>query len=149
MSNIENGKVSRREEIEEYLVSLAVQYYDKIKNELTKIDLAWISSPAVAKILNKLMSWGEKEVFKIQVLAKSLPPELQAMLDQTYLRDLSRVEDPLKEWEKGVSEVRELYVKAELKKLTSAITLAENKGEEITELQARFVSLSRSLSGIM
>jgi len=149
VSNIENGKVSRREELEEYLVALGLQFYDKIKNDLDKIDLAWISTPAVEKILNKLISWDNKAEFKIQILAKSLPPELQTMLDQTYLRDLSRIEDPRREWERGVSEVRELYVKAELKKLAMRIAEAEKKGEGIDELQTRFVSLSRSLSGIM
>lgn len=149
VSNIENGKVSRREELEEYLVALGLQFYEKIKNDLDKIDLTWISTPAVEKILNKLISWDNKAEFKIQILAKSLPPELQAMLDQTYLRDLSRIEDPRREWEKGVSEIRELYVKSELKKLATAIASAEKKGEGIEELQTRFVNLSRSLSGIM
>ncbi len=149
VSNIENGKVSRREELEEYLVALGLQFYEKIKEDLTKIDLAWISTPAVSKILSKLMSFENKQEFKIQILAKSLPPELQAMLDQTYLRDLSRVEDPRREWERGVSEVRELYVKSELKILAQRIAEAEKKGEGIEELQERFVSLSRSLSGIM
>lgn len=149
VSNIENGKVSRREEIEEYLVALGLQFYEKIKNDLDKIDLAWISTPAVEKILKKLISWDNKAEFKIQMLAKSLPPELQTMLDQTYLRDLSRIEDPRREWERGVSEIRELYVKSELKKLATAIASAEKKSEGIEELQTRFVNLSRSLSGIM
>jgi DNA primase len=149
VSSIEKGQLSRREEVEEYLLSIALQHYLLIKDFLPKVELSWISTPSIAKILDKLMIWDTKIEFKIQELAKDIPSELQPVLDSTYLKDLSRVEDPLKEWETVVAEIRGMYVRAELKKLSSEISTAEKKGEMTEELQARFVALSKSLSGIM
>lgn len=149
VANIENGKVSRREEVEEYLLALALQFFDKVKEYLVKIDLVWMGTPAVLKILHKLVEYPDKQEFKIQILSNSLPPELIPILDQAYLQDLSRVEDPVKEWERVSTEIREMYVKAELKQLASEIAEAEKKSELTGELQARFVKLSASLSGIM
>jgi len=149
VSSIEKGQVSRREEVEEYLLSLALQHFSLIVGFLPKIDLAWISTPSIAKILDKLMSFDPKLEFKIQTLAKDIPPELQPVLDTTYLKDLSRVEYPVKEWETVIAEIRGMYVRSELKKLSSEIAEAEKKGEVTEELQNRFVSMSKSLSGIM
>lgn len=146
VTSIEKGQVSRREEMEEYLLSLALQYFAQIKDFLPKIDLAWFGTTAIAKIVDRLANLDVKTEFKIQELSKDLPPELQPIIDQTYLKDLSRVEDPLKEWEKAVSEIKAMYLKAELKKLSSEIAEAEKKGEVTEELQAKFVSLSKSLS---
>lgn len=149
VSNIESGKVSRREEVEEYLLSLALQYFAQIRAELTKFDPLWVSTMGVRKILDKVMAMDPNKEFKIQTLAAGLPAELQPLLDKTYLRDLSRLENPLKEWERSVAEIKEMYVKAELKKLADEIAAAEKKGEVTEELQARFVNLSKGLSGIM
>lgn len=149
VSNIESGKVSRREEVEEYLLSLSLQYFAQVKAEFSKFDPQWVSTMGVRKILDKLMGLEVKKEFKIQDLAKDLPPELQPLLDKTYLLDLSRLENPLKEWERSVAEIKEMYVKAELKKLADEIAAAEKKGEVTEELQARFVNLSKGLSGIM
>lgn len=149
VSNIESGKVSRREEVEEYLLSLSLQYYTQIKEKLEKFDLQWVSTMGVVKILDKLSTLEVKNEFKIQDLAGTLPPELQPLLDKTYLRDLSRVENPIKEWERSMAEIKEMYVKAELKKLAGEIAEAEKKGEVTEALQTRFVSLSKGLSGII
>lgn len=147
VSSIEKGQVSRREEVEEYLLSITLQFFDQIRPNLDKIDLAWISIPSIAKIFDKLILWEAKEEFKIQKLSTNLAPELQPIIDKTYLKDLSRVEDPLKEWDKTLSDMKSMYVRAELKKLASEISEAEKKGEVTAELQARFVNLSKSLLG--
>jgi len=149
VSSIEKGQISRRQEVEEYLLSLSLQYFDKIKVQLAKVETEWISTMSCAKILAKLQTWDPKIEFKIQELSKSLPPELQSVIDSTYLCDLSRVDDPIKEWEGVVSEIRSLYAKAELKKLSSEIAKAEKNGLVTADLQERFVTLSKSLSGIM
>jgi DNA primase len=145
VNSIEKGQVSRREELEEYLLSLALQFFPKIKDHLSEIKLEWLSVMAIAKIMDKLMIWDQKVEFKIQTLSASLAPELQPIIDKTYLRDLSRVEDPLKEWEKATAEVKAMYIRSELKKLASEISEAEKKGEVTEELQARFVSLSQQM----
>lgn len=143
VSSIEKGQVNRRDELEEYLLSLVLQHFKQVRDLLPKLDLAWIGSLGVAKIMNKLMIWDKTKDYTIQDLVKILPPELHPTLDVAYLRDLSRVEDPLKEWERVVSEIHGLYVRGELKKLSSEIAEAEKKGEVTEVLQARFASLSR------
>jgi len=149
VSSIEKGQVSRREEVEEYLLALALQFFEKVQVDLPKVEIAWISTPSIAKVFERLLVWEVKKEFKIQILASDLPPELQSILDTTYLKDLSRVEDPSKEWERTMTEIRGMYGRAELKKLSSEIADAEKKGEVTEELQSRFVTLSKSLSGIM
>lgn len=149
VSSIEKGQLSRREELEEYLLALMLQFFGKLHGYLLKIELSWISMPAVVKILDKLSLIDTKQEFKIQSLAAGLPPELQPIVDQTYLRDLSRVDDPEREVERVIKEINGLYARAELKKLAAEISEAEKKGEVTEELQTRFVNLSKSLSGIM
>jgi DNA primase len=149
VSSIEKGQISRREEVEQYLLALCLQFFEKVSELLPKTELVWISTPAIAKILDKLLLADPKKEFKIQVLAADLPPELQPILDTAYLKDLSRVEEPLKEFEKTLMEIRGMWGRAELKKLASEIGEAEKKGEVTEELQSRFVTLSKSLSGIM
>lgn len=146
VQSIEKGQVSRREEIEEYLLSLALQNFEKIKLKLVDLERVWLRFTAVGKIFEKLAGWDQKQVFEIQQLAKVLPPELQPVIDKTYLRDLTRVEDILKEWDKTLHELKGIYLKEELKKLSEEIALAEKKGELTEELQARFVSLSKQMT---
>lgn len=144
VASIERGQVSRREEVEQYTLSLALQFYPELKELIPTLAEVWIETPAVKKIFENLQKWDTKKQFKIQELSQSLPPELQTMVDAVYLRDLSGIKDPSKEWENVVQEMRDLYVRAELKKLAAEIATAEKKGEGIEELQARFASLSKS-----
>jgi len=146
VSSIEKGKVSRREELEEYLLAISLQFFDQIKQNIPKIEIKWIEALAVSKIFDKLILFDQKANFKIQDFSKTLPSELQPILDETYLLDLSRVEDPGKEWERVLFEIQGMYVRAELKKLAAEIAEAEKKGEVTEELQARFVDLSKSLN---
>lgn len=146
VTSIEKGQVNRRDEMEEYLLSLALQYFEQVKSDLPKIDLSWFKTTAIAKIIDRLASLDEKTEFKIQLLTKDLPPELQPIIDETYLIDLSRVDNPKKEWEKALQEIKAMYLKSELKKLSSEIAEAEKKGELTQELQAKFVALSNSLT---
>jgi DNA primase len=147
VSSIEKGKVSRREELEEYVLALSLQFFDQIKPNIPALELKYIESLAVSKILAKLMEFDQKTKFKIQDFSKNMASELQPIIDQTYLLDLSRVEDPLKEWERAVQEIRGMYVRSELKKLAAEIAEAEKRGEMTEELQSRFVDLSKSLNG--
>ncbi len=146
VSSIEKGKVSRREELEEYLLAISLQFFDQIKQNIPKIEIKWIEALAVSKIFDRLMLFDQKTSFKIQDFSKTLPSELQPILDETYLLDLSRVEDPAKEWERVLFEIQGMYVRAELKKLAAEIAEAEKKGEVTEQLQARFVDLSKSLN---
>ncbi|MFH1244833.1 MAG: DNA primase [bacterium] len=142
IGGIERGKIGRREEVEKYALSLALQYYPKIGVNLGKLKTSWLETIGAAKILEQLQAWDSKIEFKIQMFSASLPAELQPTVDETYLADLSETIDPEREWEKIVAEIKGMYVRDELKKLTQAIALAEKKGDPIEELQAKFTSLS-------
>lgn len=146
ISTIEKGQSSRREEVEQYALSLALQFFSDLKAVLPKIEVLWFGTPGIAKIFDKLHLWDPAQEFKIQVFSQSLPAELQSVVDITYLRDLSSVVSPALEWERIVSEIHAFYVREELKRLSGAITSAEQQGESIETLQATFVALSQSLS---
>ena len=73
------------------------------------------------------MSFENKQEFKIQILAKSLPSRTPGDARPTYLSDLARGSG---ESGSGVSEVRELYVKSELKILAQESQRREKKGED-------------------
>ncbi len=142
IGEIEGGKMSRREEVAKYALSLALQFYNIIGSDLEKLKVEWLETVGVAKIVKQLQAWDSRQEFKIQVFSASLPAELQPSVDETYLKDLSGVADPQREWGKITGEIKELYVRDELKKLTLAIAVAEKKGERIEELQTKFASLS-------
>lgn len=144
VASIEKGQVSRREEVEQYALSLALQFYLDLKELFPKLNDDWIVAPAVRKILESLRKWDVKTELKIQTLSSSLPEELQGMVDSVYLRDMGGVKEPVREWENAVQEMHDLYVRAELKKLAAEIAIAERKGEGIEVLQSRFASLSKS-----
>ena len=144
--SIEKGQLSRRQEVETYFLALCLQNFENVKDSLKQIDVSWIESIAVAKIVDKLMIFEPKGTFMIQEFAKDMASELLPLLDEAYLRDLSRVEDAKKEFERTTLEMQDMYARAEIKKLTTEISEAEKKGEVTSELQARFVSLSKSLN---
>ncbi len=146
VQSIEKGQVSRREEIEEYLLSIALQNFEKINTKLSELEQEWLRFGAIGKIFQKLGNWDQKKTFEIQVLAGELPAELQPVIDKTYLRDLTRVEDVTREWDKTLRELKGIYLKEELKKLSQEIVSAEKKGEVTEQLQARFVSLSKQMA---
>jgi DNA primase len=143
VTSIEKGQMSRREEVEQYALSLALQFYPDLKELLSKLEEIWIVEPAVAKILGTLKKWDIKTELKIQALSQSLPEELQGMVDNVYLRDMGSVREPVREWKNVIQEMHDLYVRAELKRLAAEIAIAEKKGEGIEALQARFASLSK------
>lgn len=145
VSNIEKGKVSRRGELEEYALALILQFFKDLESERAELNEGWIETPAIAKIWHALITWKSGEAFTIQKLSAGLASELQPLLDTTYLRDLSHLDDPKKEWERVVREIHEQYVRSELKRLSSEIVSAEKEGKVTEELQARFATLSKGL----
>ncbi len=54
VTQIERGQVSRREELEEYLLALVLQFFDKLTSSLPKLESVWMSTPAIAKIVELL-----------------------------------------------------------------------------------------------
>jgi DNA primase len=151
VKKIETGEAaSRRQTVEEYLLAIALQYFPKIREKLTAVDEKWFVSRAAGLVLSALQKWPEKEL-NIQVFSRSIPSELQHVIDRTYLSDLSNLTDIEREWDKVAMEVKELYLKARLTELTTQIAQMEAKtpdNEKVQSLQAEFSDISRQLAQI-
>ena len=83
--------------------------------------------------------------------AKNIPSELQPVVDESYLRDLSELTTPemvKREFEQSLGELSSLALKEGMKKLTPEIAAAEAAGDKdkLMELQERFVTLSKRLN---
>ncbi len=145
IKEIETSQVGRRGELEYYALALALQFFAEIRVELMKLESAWLSIPAVAKIWDKLLDLEQIKEFNIQTFSQGLPEELQPLLDETYLMDLSGIKEASREWEKTIEEIKEQYVRSELKILARQIKQAEEEGQSTNLLQEKF----RALSGIL
>jgi len=147
VKKIEKGEVkNRRDKVEEHLLSLALQFYPQVREDLAKVEEKWFGVPVVAKIITQLKQYQGK--WEIKSFSAKLPSEMQQFLDNAYLRDLSGVESPEKEWKKVEREVEEMYLKESLKRVGAEIAQAEKKGEEkvMEERQKEFRMLSRELA---
>lgn len=146
VKKIEKGETQNRNQVvEEYLLALSLQYFAKIHDELTKIDESSISSRPVALAISELKKWQGK-TFAIKDFAAHLPPELQELIDRTYLMDVSAVTDPVKEWQKTAIDVATLHFKTRLTELTTKIGSAEAQGTDVAPLQEEFADISRKLA---
>lgn len=140
---ITEGGESRREKTEKYLLALALQYFSQLTKEIGEFEVKMFESQAVVKIWQRLTNFSGE--WKINKLSENLPAELQPTIDEAYLRDLSQVVDIKREWEQTRDSLKEQYVRAELKELTTKISQAEKKGESTSELQESFARLSAIL----
>lgn len=140
---ITEGGESRREKTENYLLALALQYYPQLLEQINEIDLKLFESQAMVKIWRHLTAYSGE--WKINKLTEKLPAELLPAIDEAYLVDLSGVGDIKREWEQTRDNLKEQYVRTELKELTAKISLAEKKGESTEQLQESFARLSAIL----
>ncbi|TXH06193.1 MAG: DNA primase [Candidatus Moraniibacteriota bacterium] len=148
VSNIEQGAGSRSEELALYALSLLLQNFEMLRKNIEELELEWVGTSAVAKIISALVGW-EREKFEIKEFAGKLPPELMPTLDLAYLRDLTRVSDVMREWEGTVHELEEVYVRERLKEITKTITsLNPTENERLQVLQNDFGRYSRRLSDL-
>lgn len=142
---IEQGVVRRDDELSAYALSLMLQHYQTLSKHLLQIELDWVSHKAVAKIFQNLIELGDKPLV-IKAFAEQLPPELLPTFDLAYLRDLSRVVDMNKEWEKTINELEEIFVREKLKAITQTLAnVSANQTETLSQLQNDFGRLSRRL----
>jgi len=149
VEKIEKGEVkSRREQVEEYYLALSLQFYAKIKEKLGELKGEYLEVVSIRKIMSKLQEY--KGTWEIKSFAKTLPAELLPMIDETYLKDLSSVSDPGKEWSKLRREIEELYLKERLKQVSGEIAKAESGSEEkqLIAKQEEFRTLSKQLAGL-
>lgn len=152
VKKIEEKSESRREKLEEYGLSLMLQYYSDFKDELSSIEVEWFSLTSISKIVEQLMKWKPKTL-DIAKFAKGVPIELHEMIDKAYLRDMSAlgrdVERVKKEFNKTSNEIEEMYFKEEIRKVSGKIAEAEVEGGSgLKTLQKEFSKLSRKLSSI-
>ena len=147
VKQIEKGEsVGRRDKVEEYLLSLSLQFYPSVKEKLGEIKSEWFNVPVVSKILTELVKYeGE---WSIEEFGKKLKPEMIAVLDKAYLTDLSEVANSEKEWVKVRREVEEMYLRDQLKRLSGEIEKAEKgeKEKELASAQKEFSRVSKQLS---
>lgn len=148
VSNIEQGAVSRTAELSLYALSLILQNFESLRKNIGELELEWVGTSAVEKIMKALGGW-EREKFEIKEFATKLPPELIPTLDLAYLRDLTRVSDVVREWEVTIHELEEVYVRERLKEITKTISsLDPNQNEQLQALQNDFGRFSRRLSDL-
>lgn len=151
VKKIENGEAqNRRQILEEYLLSIAIQHYGKIIENIAAVHEQWFATRSAALVFAQLKKWTEKEL-DIKKFASQLPDELQEIIDRTYLKDLSGIENIPKEWENVVREVEEMYLRARLSTLTTEIAAKEKdagNSETTNALQTEFSEVSRKLSQI-
>ena len=148
VAKIEKGATNRREELSLYALAMALQNFATLAPEFFRLETAWITHPAAATIFTRLDSLDPKQPFAIKEFVKNLPEELTPTVDTCYLRDLSGIADPVKEWQRAVGEIETLAIREEQKKLALEIGKAEqaSQTEELLRLQEEFSRLSRRLS---
>ncbi len=146
-------KKSRREVLEEYLVSLILQHKD-IKNMLNIVTLFQkeyiFEVSAYQRLLEYLFTYmEEKTQFDPNTFAQLLPTELLQVYDSSLLRpgiDLSDQEYK-KEFQKSMQELKTLHIREQIKKLSERIQLKEKNSEasELETLQIQLAELLKSL----
>lgn len=152
-ANAGGSKVIPEEIAESYLVSMIFQSENPkqvlqvVRNILSEVPL---TSPSFEKLLSYLAK-AEFEKFESQEFSKSLPSELRAPFDASFLSDIPEFPDQkqfFNELEKAAKHVRTLAIRKYLTKLTGLISTAEHEKDEekLTLYQEKFSKLSRLLS---
>lgn len=149
VKKLEQGEATnRREVLEEYMAALLVQNFGELEQMKEQIEEEWFSQRALRKIVEMLKKIVGKKL-EIKRFAATLPEELQPVLDKIYLRDLTGVDQVIKEFERVRRELAEIYYKEKLNHLTQKIATMEKGGEETGKLQQEFVEISRKMSQIL
>ena len=148
---IETAKgLSRRERLEEFVLSLIFQGGERMKDKAQQLNEDWFDNPALKKIYLAYKQWSEK--LDLAKMAEKLPVELQDKLRRVWLKDLSEIEENRweKEFEKASRELEELFIREEMSRLAKRIAKVEKEGkeEELKQLQAKFAGLSKRLANL-
>jgi len=145
VTKIEKGMNKRGDELAIYALALLLQHFPQLREKVGEVESGWISVPAVTKIMGMLEGWQGEIV--VSEFVKKMPEELMSVFDQAYMRDISSVTDPTREWEKTRKELEELYVRERLKETTKLIGQLEGEeGEKLEQLKTDFGRLSRRLA---
>jgi len=149
---IEVKEDSRKELLEKYLFSLALQ-----KNKIEKLKedsiSALISSPALKRILDLLNK--EKGKFQSEKFSQGLPSELIEIFNSFYLTDLGeKVENDTwweKEWEIIIFELKKDILKEKINLIPGLIKQAEEEKDtqRLTSLEKEFKMHSVELAKLL
>lgn len=130
-------KRPREEVLEDYLVSLIMQYEspkETLEKALEVFSDAFSKEKAYQKILDLLVVYFSKHgEFNGKQFGESLPKELLTVYDKSLLFPLPSFpssERHLEEVEKVATQLKELYLREKLRKLTEEISSKENSGDE-------------------
>lgn len=148
VKKIETGEAKgRKEKLEELILAMSLQHKNELGDKVQELEPEWFTGSA-KKIVMSLLSYQGK--FEIKSFASKLPPELQEMIDKTYLMDLTQYEDIKKEFAKSMYELKGEYLRERMKQITLEIGKAEKEGQEevLVALQKEFGILSRKLSEV-
>jgi DNA primase len=146
---------SRREQLEELLLTHVLQKEKGRKKYLEQIEIEQIKSNPVKRIFEVLKRLIKTRDFKINQLAKKLPEELVETLDRLYLQDLridlKDKEKFKREFDKTRHELEKLFFKEKLVNLVEKIRKAEKTGKEkrVKKLRVEFTQVSQRLKELV
>jgi len=154
---VQKDPFNPQEKLELYILALILQtntseYYSEMKSNL---DLADFKQSGVKRVLEELGSYLENNPkFLIRDFFDILPKELNSLLDQAFLWDISDIieDDELvsREWMKSVREFRRQVIKRKLKELSGRVEILEQSGsgDSAEELNAKIAGLTEELRSL-
>ena len=149
---VKKEKRTRREVLEEYLISLIVQHenpkavLEKAESILSDYEF---ETASYEKIIDKMFDYCKSHpVFKSKFFIETLPKELYGAFDTCFLYPLTKFADEEhyeKEVEKVATELRVLFLKDKIKEISSSLRTAE-KEEDIRKTEDLEKELSLLIS---
>jgi len=124
-------KMSRREKLEHYLLSLIIQS-DEPEHFLRLADFKVLGNKGILKIFEGLKKALSRKNFNMVKWSKKLPEELAQIFDLAFLVELPGLSDDKREKEikRAGEELEKLGLRDKLAELREKLGEAEEKGEE-------------------
>jgi len=144
-------KKTRRDLLEELLLSMLLQNDKEITNLINQINIEHFSNPAMKKIMSFLKEFLLKNNFVINKFVAGLPEELVETVDRLYLQELRDIlKDKntfAREMKKAQQELEWFYLKDQLSHLAQKIREKERQNikEGVEPLREEFNTLSKQL----
>lgn len=146
-------RISRREMLEEYLLSLIIQgvnprnLFTKSKDILAEYKF---EIPSIGKIFSELLILlGKYDKFDIKFLSSHLTKELLPTFDRCFLAPLPKFEDSIKyegEVIRVSKDLRIFYLKDRIKEISKDFKEKEKKDAEIENLKEEISSITSQIA---
>jgi len=156
-SGIQKDPFNPQERLELYILALILQTntaecYTELKSGF---DLADFTQSGVKRVLEELGRYLENNPkFLIRDFFDSLPKELNSLLDQAFLWDISDIieDDELvaREWNKSTREFRRQVIKRKVKELSGQVEILEKSDGSVSpeELNVKIAQLTDELRSL-